>query len=84
VWWSRWVVYLISTLLIVYSAWYSWSLFQGRWPDESGSRSFVYFLPGALLRAEQRTARPLNGGVMRRGELVTTACAVDPVSNVGA
>lgn len=46
--WSRWVVYLISLLLIVYSAWYVWSAVQGGWP-ESGSRSFVYFLPAALL-----------------------------------
>jgi hypothetical protein len=47
--WSRWIVYLISMLLIVYSAWYVWSVVQGGWPYESGSRSFVYFLPGALL-----------------------------------
>ena len=46
--WSRWVVYLISMLLIVYSAWYVWSAVQGGW-SESGSRSFVYFLPAALL-----------------------------------
>jgi hypothetical protein len=47
--WSRWVVYLISMLLIVFSAWYFWSLVQGRWPYESGSRSLVNFLPGVLL-----------------------------------
>ena len=47
--WSRWVVYLISMLLIVYSAWYVWWLVQGGWPYESGSQSFVRFLPGALL-----------------------------------
>lgn len=47
--WSRWVVYLISTLLIVYSAWYVWSAVQGGWPDESGGRSYVYFFPAAIL-----------------------------------
>jgi hypothetical protein len=47
--WSRWVVYLISMLLIAFSAWYFWSLVQGRGPFASGSRSFVSFLPGALL-----------------------------------
>lgn len=46
--WSRWVVYLISMLLIVYSAWYVWSAVQGGWP-ENGSRSYVYFVPAALL-----------------------------------
>ncbi len=46
--WSRWVVYLISMLLIVYSAWYVWSAVQGGW-SQSGSRSFLYFLPAALL-----------------------------------
>ena len=47
--WSRWVVYLISMLLIAYSSWYVWSLVQGRWPYESASRSFAYLLPGAFL-----------------------------------
>ena len=42
--WSRWVVYLISMLLIVYSSWVVWSLVQGGWPYGRG-----YFLPAALL-----------------------------------
>jgi hypothetical protein len=44
--WSRWVVYLIAMLLIVYSAWYVW---QGGWSYESGSRSYLYFFPAAIL-----------------------------------
>ncbi len=44
--WSRWVVYLIAMLLIVYSAWYVW---QAGWSYESGSRSYVYFFPAAIL-----------------------------------
>jgi hypothetical protein len=47
--WSRWVVYLISMLLIVYSSWYVWSVVQGGWPYESGSWSYVYFFPIAVL-----------------------------------
>lgn len=47
--WSRWVVYLISTLLIVFCAWYvRWLVHRG-WPYESGIRSFVPLLPGLLL-----------------------------------
>ncbi len=47
--WSRWVVYLISTLLIVSCAWIVWLFVYSGWPNESGSRSFVYLLPLLLL-----------------------------------
>ena len=42
--WSRWVVYLISTLLIVFCAWIVWSLVHSGWPYESGSRLFASLL----------------------------------------
>ena len=47
--WSQWVVYLISTLLIVFCAWYVWSLVHSGWPYESVSRSFAWLLPWSLL-----------------------------------
>ena len=47
--WSRWVVYLISTLLIVSCAWSVWSFVHSGWPYESGSRSFAFLLPLLLL-----------------------------------
>lgn len=47
--WSRWVVYLISTLLIVCCAWIVWSFVHGGWPYKSGSRSFALLLPLLLL-----------------------------------
>ncbi len=47
--WSRWVVYLISTLLIVSCVWIVWSLVHSGWRYESGSRSFGYLLPLLLL-----------------------------------
>ena len=47
--WSRWVVYLISTLICVYFAWYVSALLQGGWPYDSTTRSVVSLIPGALL-----------------------------------
>jgi uncharacterized BrkB/YihY/UPF0761 family membrane protein len=40
--WSRWVVYLVSTLFCVYFAWFVWTLVQGRWP-------VVSVIPGLTL-----------------------------------
>ena len=47
--WSRWVVYLISTLLGLFLAWYYGALIASGWPYESTTPPVVSLLPGALL-----------------------------------
>ena len=47
--WSRWIVYSISTVVCLWFVWYVWSLVQGGWPDEDGTRSFLAVLPASLL-----------------------------------
>jgi hypothetical protein len=46
--WSRWVVYLFSTLLCSYFAWYVAALAQDGWPYESTARSVASLLPASL------------------------------------
>jgi hypothetical protein len=47
--WSRWVVYLISTLLGLYFAWALSALMASGWPYERTTQSVVSLVPGTLL-----------------------------------
>jgi hypothetical protein len=47
--WSRWVVYLISTLLGLYFAWSLSALIASGWPSESTTQSVTSLVPGTLL-----------------------------------
>ena len=64
--WSRWVVYLFSTLACVYVAWVVSVLMQGGSPFANRTPSFAELIPGLLLLLFGAAAAVYVGRVFRK------------------